>query len=113
MLTESERGRLDSLEQAQFRRSLSIEERADLARLAELVTSPDDNALLAATERMQHERVALDSDCDELDRLLARSDRRARRLQRYLALYRAERAAIDSRIASIGRRDHAAPRFHG
>jgi len=113
MLTDGERERLDSLEQAQFLRSLTIDEREELAGLAERVTTPNDHGLLAANERMRHERAALDSDREELERLLARKERLARRLGRLLALYRAERMAIDRQAAMIGGRDNAGPRYRG
>ena len=100
MLSPTQKRRLQALRQ-QDENCLADGEREELNKLIQLVAEEQDASLAASTERLREERMRLEQENDGLRALLARQQRLAKRLERVIALSKAEKKAIASDVERL------------
>ena len=101
MLTKQQRQRFRELQQREEDGALSSAEQAELQNFVQLIEDKEAVYLRPATERIRQERLRLEEQNKELQALIRRKERLARRLERVVALSAAEREKINAQVAAI------------
>ena len=101
MLTEQQRKRFSELREREENGTLDASEQEELNSIIQYIEARESEYLRPATERIRQERLQLHSQNAALKTLMRRQERHVRRLERFLALSKAERAAIQSRLLEI------------
>jgi hypothetical protein len=101
MFTEQQRKRFAALREREQISTLTEAEQAELEQLIRQVETVEAAYLRPAVERTRQERLQKEAQNVALKTLIRRQERLVRRLERFLALSRAEHEAINTELAHI------------
>ncbi len=109
MWEEKKRTRFQELRQRQHENLLTGAEQAELALLLQELEAAEAAALAPATERLQQQREAIESQNRSLEALAHRKEALVRRLRDFLSEAQAERRAIARELAVVLAGDRDTP----